>query len=330
MEKIITISKRDLDYLREIIELGKNNFLHTFASMNPEDQEFVYAAFYKQVLYKFFSEVINETIKYFPKENKLEVQKCFSFHINSGYVIDSEENSKIINKDYKFSLVVFTVENLTFDGELLSFNINFPDYEKRINEIISVWGVNRKLINLDYTANSPIEITMEYWKKIVDSISFSDNHLFNRCENDENNELIKSFIDFLHQKRICIVDSLTMDYLKFVCNSATIHFPDFAYKTFEEKNNIMYRTAYYSLKWCHDFGTTGNLYLIAKVLFEILRKENCTKVIFTREKKMFLNQEKNHPNGELMWAIYDDPNSVIKTGNYFHASDLWKMIVENE
>ena len=324
MEKIIKIAEDDLMYINSVIELGKDSFFRQFHSLNEKDKNIVFRLFYTKKLMQMLK---GYNCKYFSKERKIEAY--FSFKIKTIFNQLSKTNGEFrkIEKEVSLRMKAFTLENFKFTNNLFSFDVLLPDYHNEIKSLADTWTTGRGILNFEYVLEDERLEEKNYWISSIDAFDFQNNIAFNMVSNGLKDELLSDFINFLYKQKLSIVDLTELEYLKTLYDNANDIYPIFASKSFREKLEIMYHTAFHAYSWCDKTGGICSTTLLAKILFEVLRRENCVNKMLLGEELLSISHEKTHSNGELVWAIYENPKSKNHlTDRYFHALELWNNL----
>ena len=133
----------------------------------------------------------------------------------------------------------------------------------------------------------------------------------------------------MYKHNLSIVNLTELENLKVLYDKANEIHPIFSAKPFSKKLEIVYQTAFLAYSWGDKMGGICSPTLLAKLLFEVLRRENCVNKMLLGEELLNISHEKIHSNGELIWAIYENPNSKYHLKErYFHASELRNYLAD--
>ena len=324
----ITISEEDVSYLQNRLNQLNIPFLRLYYELPDDKKKELLTDFYIRMLKNLIASRVPYVIKYSEKQRTIQISK----NVNVKFIdLVTCFNGNVFEytKPVSFGTVLIILDKFELNDNKLSFILTIPDLKNVVHEKVVIWCCNKNVEDEPkYYLVNPDEIDSNYLTSLIASINFDHYYGFNMVKNGFEDSLIDNFIDFLYRKRLSLVGSETISDLKKINKSAEKYFPDYARLTEESKLKILYNTTCAAMKWCDYASMPCNIHILAKSFIrDLWNKELLNRLVRFKE-HYTLERFKSYPNGELMWLSYMPDHAVCKKGSFYHASDLWNLIVD--
>lgn len=306
----LAVSKKNLQYLREITKAGAKSHLRQFAELPKEEQnKLLFETFVKQ-----FVRVCStkEDLQEFSFDRKGSVVK-----VRKALILRTDKPTTLLS-------VVLTIIPKKLDGNTIHYEIVVHSIEEQKKEIMKQYRLKKSQVSL-------FENQLKILEKAED-VAFWQDNLPKRVAYVEEKNLLADFIDTLYQNRVFEIESAEVLLLRRIFLASQKVFPLFAKLQKVEQVKILDKALTLSYM---KVGGYRDIHVFAEAIFKVLADNNLHNVICIKNTtyykvKDFTNSRFSHNPLDLTINMiqyeYYTPLNHTKLTTCLTPSEIWHRL----